>query len=138
MDEDEHAVPAAAPISEQTVPIIAQPAPPSSRNGHARGRSISEKDNSLAGRISRATERMRSASRGRTSSILGTKIQSPEQTSPYESVLSSAAYSSLPPATPHMIERHPREVRATYQQQQQQQQQQQAAYPTGLLESEMF
>lgn len=134
MDEDDN-VPVAAPISESTVPIIAAPAPPSSRNGHARGRSVSEKDNSIAGRISRATERMRSASRGRNSSVLGSRTMSPEQTSPYESVMNNANYASPPAAAgnPQMIERHPREVRAAYQQQQARD-----AYPTGLLESEMI
>ncbi|KAI0137207.1 hypothetical protein BJ170DRAFT_678061 [Xylariales sp. AK1849] len=138
MDEDDGAVPTAAPMGDATVPIIAPPAPKShSRsNSHARGRSINEKlDNSIAGRISRATERMRSASRGRNST-LGNRTKSPEQTSPYESVLPPVSYNPIPAAN-QQIERHPREVRAAYQQQQQQQQQQQI-YATGLLESEMF
>ncbi|KAH8156690.1 hypothetical protein CIB48_g11557 [Xylaria polymorpha] len=89
MDEEEQqqpgqTIPAAAPMNESIVPIIAPPAPPSSRNGHNRGRSAN--DNSIAGRFNRATERMRSASRGRSNSILGARTKSPEQTSPYESV----------------------------------------------------
>ncbi|KAF7517272.1 hypothetical protein G7054_g13866 [Neopestalotiopsis clavispora] len=152
MDEDEQhsdgpgmaPPPAAIPISEATVPIIAPPAPRS--QSHARGRSFSEKDNSIAGRISRATERMRSASRGRSNSILGSRTKSPEQTSPYESLLPPVSYKAPRieqeqqqlqqiPREPQMIERHPREVRAAYQQQQQQQQQ---AYTIGINEGEMF
>ncbi|KAI1858588.1 hypothetical protein JX265_010681 [Neoarthrinium moseri] len=136
MDDDDQVVPTAAPISEATVPIIAPPAPPqhARSSSHARGRSISDKDNSIASRISRATERMRSASRGRSNSILGSRTKSPEQTSPYESVLPPVSYTA-PQAvsSPQMVERHPREVRAAYQAQQQQQ-----SYGTGLLENEMF
>ncbi|KAK5660927.1 hypothetical protein OQA88_12301 [Cercophora sp. LCS_1] len=93
MDEDEKstpaAVPVALPISENTVPVIAPPVPTASRNGHVRGRS--SVDNSIAGRFSRATERMRSASRSRT----GTRpdmqrIKSPEMMPP-------APYESVPP-----------------------------------------
>ncbi|KAI0025253.1 hypothetical protein F4780DRAFT_768476 [Xylariomycetidae sp. FL0641] len=119
MDEEEQdaMVPAAAPMHESIVPIIAPPAPPSSRNGHNRGRSNT--DNSLAGRISRATERMRSASRGRTSSILGSRTKSPEQTSPYESVPPPGGYAGqTSPQAPSQLERHPREVRAAYHHQQ--------------------
>ncbi|KAK9778735.1 hypothetical protein SCAR479_04358 [Seiridium cardinale] len=137
-EEDNKDIPTAIPVGETKVPIIAPPAPRSA--SHARGRSISDKDNSIAGRFTRATERMRSASRGRSNSILGSRTMSPEQTSPYESVLPATSYA--PPqqqqqqqqaSQPQTIERHPREVRAAYQQQQKQQ-----AYPTGLLESEMF
>ncbi|KAB5586101.1 hypothetical protein GE09DRAFT_1235129, partial [Coniochaeta sp. 2T2.1] len=82
MDDDAPApvpVPVAAPVSDAHVPIIAPPAPPSSRNGHRRGRS--SVDNSIAGRISRATERMRSASRS------GRTTKSPESAvAPYESI----------------------------------------------------
>lgn len=171
MDDDDQQqqqnsnAPAAAPMSEATVPIIAAPAPPAARNGngngngngHSRGRSITESSSSIAGRISRATERLRSASRGRNTnngSALGRGTKSPDSTSPYE---------SLPPVSynggQHIavqqqqqqlqmqlqlqqqqqqqnIERHPREVRAAYQQQQQQQQQRE--FGTGLLESEMI
>jgi hypothetical protein len=91
MDDDETApppppsVPVAAPVSDAHVPIIAPPAPPSSRNGHHRGRS--SVDNSIAGRISRATERMRSASRSRTNTPGLNRTKSPETTSaPYESI----------------------------------------------------
>ncbi|KAL2126625.1 hypothetical protein VTI74DRAFT_520 [Chaetomium olivicolor] len=55
-------IPAAIPVSEATVPIISPPNPPP-RHGHSRGRSSA--DNSIGARISRATERMRSASRTR-------------------------------------------------------------------------
>lgn len=120
MDEDDN-VPAAVPANDANVPILAAPAPPQTR--HARGRSISDKENSIASRISRATDRMRSASRGRNSSTLGSRTKSPEQTSPYESVLPPVSYTS-PTTTPSnafgggpsMTERHPREVRAAYHQ----------------------
>lgn len=79
-------VPVAIPVSEAIVPIIAPPAPPSSRNAHHRGRS--SVDNSIAGRISRATERMRSASRSRTNTPALSRTKSPEISppAPYESV----------------------------------------------------
>ncbi|KAI1156569.1 hypothetical protein F4825DRAFT_446422 [Nemania diffusa] len=157
MDEDDQpqqqqqvqaaaAIPAAAPMHESTVPIIAAPAPPSSRNGHHRGRSAN--DNSIAGRLSRATGRMRSASRGRSSSILDGRTKSPDQTSPYESVPppppppAPVGYNSppLPPlagqavqaqaALQASVERHPREVRMAYQQQQE--------VGSGLHRSEMI
>jgi len=60
------------------------PAPTSSRNGHHRGRS--SVDNSIGARITRATERMRSASRNRTRDN-NPRVKSPETISaPYESV----------------------------------------------------
>ncbi|KAF2963749.1 hypothetical protein GQX73_g9825 [Xylaria multiplex] len=139
MDEEEQdsTAPAAAPMQESVVPIIAPPAPPSSRNGHNRGRSNT--DNSIAGRFNRATERMRSASRGRSNSILGARTKSPDQTSPYESVPPPpppVGYTSPPPpplAQPPQlqnVERHPREVRMAYQQQQE--------VGSGLHQSEMI
>ncbi|KAI0479169.1 hypothetical protein GGR56DRAFT_365298 [Xylariaceae sp. FL0804] len=136
MDDDQDVVvPAATPMTEATVPIIAPPAPPGAAR-HSRGRSTT--DNSLAGRIGRAAERMRSASRPRTGSILGSRTKSPEQTSPYESVQPLTAYSNHGPqqpaaAAPSQLphERHPRDVRATYQQQQQE-------VGSGLHRSEMI
>ncbi|CAJ2511669.1 Uu.00g072940.m01.CDS01 [Anthostomella pinea] len=132
MDEDDQssAIPAATPMHESVVPIIAPPAPPSSRNGHNRGRSNT--DNSIAGRISRATERMRSGSRGRTSSVLGKGNKSPEQTSPYES-LPPVSYNGHASTPSQQVERHPREVKAAYQHQQQQQ-----TFGNGLHHSEMI
>jgi hypothetical protein len=60
------------------------PAPTSSRNGHHRGRS--SVDNSIGARITRATERMRSASRNRTRDN-NPRVKSPETIlAPYESV----------------------------------------------------
>ncbi|KAI1129836.1 hypothetical protein F5Y10DRAFT_143280 [Nemania abortiva] len=149
MDEEEQGqgqgqtmIPAAAPMHESTVPIIAPPAPPSSRNGHRRGRSVT--DNSIAGRLSRATGRMRSASRGRSNSILDGRTKSPDQTSPYESVPPPpppsvpVGYNSPPPPPPppsqgpqSAVERHPREVRMAFQQQQQE-------VGSGLHRSEMI
>ncbi|KAI1494297.1 hypothetical protein F5X96DRAFT_10740 [Biscogniauxia mediterranea] len=140
MDEEDQAqaqAPAVAPMHEATVPIIAPPAPPSSRNGHNRGRSVT--DNSIAGRLSRATERMRSASRGRTGSVLGGRTKSPETSSPYESVQPPVSFNAQSIAAAAaaanqqmLIERHPREVKAAYQQQQQQE------VGSGLHQSEMI
>lgn len=59
MDDEESAPVAAAP-NDGMVPVIAAPAPPS--RGHRRGRSSG--DGSLSRRLSKATERLRSASRG--------------------------------------------------------------------------
>ncbi|KAI1754918.1 hypothetical protein F4782DRAFT_538928 [Xylaria castorea] len=132
MDEEDQgpAIPAAAPMNESIVPIIAPPAPPSSRNGHNRGRSAN--DNSIAGRFNRATERMRSASRGRSNSILS--VPAPPQPVGY----SSPPLPPPPPPPPvpynnltsQTMERHPREVRMAYQQQQE--------VGSGLHRSEMI
>lgn len=72
------------PLSETTVPVIAPPNPP---RGHNRGRS--SVDHSIAGRISRATERMRSASRSRNNSSVVSRTKSPTEPPmimPYESI----------------------------------------------------
>ncbi|KUI58644.1 hypothetical protein VP1G_05899 [Cytospora mali] len=61
------------PLSETTVPVIAPPNP----RGHNRGRS--SVDNSIAGRISRATERMRSGSRSRNNSSVVSRTKSPSE-----------------------------------------------------------
>ncbi|EQK97383.1 hypothetical protein OCS_06904 [Ophiocordyceps sinensis CO18] len=63
MDDDDNAPVVAAP-NDGMVPVIAPPAPPS--RGHRRGRSSG--DASLSGRLSKATERLGSASRGRKES----------------------------------------------------------------------
>ncbi|KAI1438958.1 hypothetical protein GGR50DRAFT_212957 [Xylaria sp. CBS 124048] len=124
-EDQEPAIPAAAPMHESAVPIIAAPALPSSRTSHNRGRSAT--DNSIAGRFTRATERMLPTSRGRSNSVLTSRTKSPEQTSPYESVTIPLAggYNSPPPPPPppsqpmsQTVERHPREVRMAYQRQQ--------------------
>lgn len=82
MDEDENA-PAAAP-NDGMVPVIPPPAPPASKGSHNRGRSAGETSSSLSGRFSKATERLRSASRGRKESLRGNKP--PPVEAPYESV----------------------------------------------------
>lgn len=73
------------PLAETTVPVIAPPAPPASR-GHNRGRS--SVDNSIAGRISRATERLRSSSRSRNNGSVVSRTKSPVEgiMAPYESI----------------------------------------------------
>ncbi|CCC07467.1 unnamed protein product [Sordaria macrospora k-hell] len=70
-----------APIPKEIVVPILSPPAPSSRNGHARGRSSI--DNSIGGRISRVTERMRSASRSRGAMR---DNQTAPMVAPYESV----------------------------------------------------
>ncbi|KKY30023.1 putative idc1 protein [Diaporthe ampelina] len=87
MDNDEPSQPehgqSVQPLSETAVPVIAPPNPP---RGHHRGRS--SVDNSIAGRISRATERMRSGSRSRNNSSVVSRTKSPIEggTAPYESI----------------------------------------------------
>jgi hypothetical protein len=78
------------PGTSSTPAPIEPPAPTSSRNGHHRGRS--SVDNSIGARITRATERMRSASRNRTRDN-NPRVKSPETIAPYESV---------PPLSYHM------------------------------------
>ncbi|KAH6850887.1 hypothetical protein B0I37DRAFT_306973 [Chaetomium sp. MPI-CAGE-AT-0009] len=125
-------IPSAIPVSEATVPIISTPNP---RNGHNRGRS--SVDNSIAGRISRATERMRSASRSR-----GTpSIKSPE-------LVGGAPYESVPPPPPPAPSHPPVSMgmhyrvqnQVVYQQVQAQVAQQEGRneYRTGLHQSEMI
>ncbi|KAI1388939.1 uncharacterized protein F4822DRAFT_429555 [Hypoxylon trugodes] len=128
-------VPVSNPPSSAAIAVS-----PSSRSGRGHTRGSSFTDNSIAGRISRATERMRSASRGRTSSILGSRTKSPDTANmPYESV--------PPPVSMHNngggytspvdrqsqqlqgVERHPREVRAAYQERE---------FGSGLHASEMI
>lgn len=109
-------VPVAIPVSEATVPILSPPAPPTPKSNHQRGRSSI--DNSISSRISRVTDRVRSASRSRTNSSMLSR-KSPElanQTSPYESIGPPVSFSA----------------RAVAQVQQQQRTQ------TGLQPSEMF
>nr|CAD21189.1 hypothetical protein [Neurospora crassa] len=71
-----------APIPKEIVVPILSPPAPSSRNGHARGRSSI--DHSIGGRISRVTERMRSASRSR--GAMRDNQAAPMIPAPYESV----------------------------------------------------
>jgi hypothetical protein len=80
MDEDDSAPMAAAP-NDGMVPVLSPPAPPSLK-GHSRGRSNGE--SSISSRFSKATERLRSASRGRKES--GRGVKSPPIEAPYESV----------------------------------------------------
>lgn len=125
MDDDQPLspppVPVAASLSDQHVPIIAPPAPPSSRNGHHRGRSSI--DNSIAGRISRATERMRSASRSRAAPGLAGRINSPDT--------GSAPYESVPPPPPPPLSFQARAAMSPPMHIQ-------GEYKTGLHESEMI
>lgn len=78
--------PIVVPSTEITVPVLPPPAPPSAK-GHSRGRSAT--DNSIAGRISKATERLRSASRTRKDAYRGHRSPEP---APYESVLPPMSY----------------------------------------------
>jgi hypothetical protein len=119
----------AAPQPAQTQPLssptlvteTSMPPPSHSRTNsisHNRGRSVN--DNSLSGRFSRATERIRSASRGRKDggSPVIVRTLSPQEVSPYDVVNNWGSISEtnivLGPgrsvnATP-ATERHPREV----------------------------
>lgn len=145
MDEDDQNAAAPAPVlapvsvpepTPELIRVTSPVSPPSSRNGHNRGRSFT--DNSLAGRISRATERMRSASRGRTNSILGNRTKSPDTTNvPYESVMPPMAMGGNGYVSPvsqqprDNVERHPREVRAAYRERERE-------FGSGLHASEMI
>lgn len=89
MDEDEenNDPPAAAPM-DGIVPVLAAPAPPSKGHsrGHSRGRSQGD-TGSISGRLSKATERLRSASRGRKDGMRGGHMKSPPMPeAPYESI----------------------------------------------------
>jgi len=86
---------------------------------HTRGRS--QNDNSISGRISRATERMRSASRGPPPQLSRTKsppVSPPMIAAPYESiptakwVLDQIQNRQAYQAAASTTERHPREVKA--------------------------
>lgn len=123
-------IPITIPTSEVAVPILSPPAPPSSRNGHSRGRS--SVDNSIGGRFARATERMRSASRG------AARTKSPEiMYAPYETAIPGM------PAMPINVNAA-NNYRGTNNQVVQQVQAQMAAqqardeYRTGLHQSEMI
>ena len=83
MDEDESSAPAAAP-NDGMVPVLAPPAPPGSK-GHSRGRSAGDSNASKSGRFSKATDRLRSASRGRKDHA-ARAARSPPVEAPYESV----------------------------------------------------
>ena len=141
MDDDDQAppppppapssVPVASPLSESVVPILSPPAPPSAKgvssptSGHHRGRS--SVDNSLSGRFSRATERMRSGSRNRTTPSSMVPRRSPETaTSPYDS------FHSGPPVS------FSNSRAAAVQHMDQQQIHVQNDYRTGLHKSEMI
>lgn len=82
MDNDDDPQQQVVPLAETTVPVIAPPAP----RGHHRGRS--SVDNSIAGRISRAAERLRSSSRSRNNSSVVSRTKSPVDniSVPYESI----------------------------------------------------
>lgn len=83
---DDEATQAPAPIhippTEIMVPIIPPPAPPSVK-GHNRGRSVTDAS-SISGRISKATERLRSASRSRKDTNM--RAQKSPEFAPYESI----------------------------------------------------
>jgi hypothetical protein len=108
MDEPDRssAIPVAATRDSYAVPILSAPLPPERRStigqqqqpqSHHRGRA--SVDNSIAGRISRATERIRSASRGRQSaSHLINRTKSPEDVPGMPSMGGQVApYESIPP-----------------------------------------
>ena len=77
-------IPTATPISEATVPILSPPHPPrmGSATGHRGRSSVDNTGGSIGSRVSRAAERMRSASRSRGAGAGGLEIGPP---APYES-----------------------------------------------------
>ena len=79
-DDDEESGPMIAVPNDYMVPVIPPPAPRSAK-GHNRGRS--QGDGSISGKFSKATERLRSASRGKKEA---TRIRSPPIEAPYESI----------------------------------------------------
>ncbi|KAK2032306.1 hypothetical protein LX32DRAFT_691009 [Colletotrichum zoysiae] len=85
MDDDEPAPASMAAPMDTTVPVLPPPAPPASK-GHSRGRSFTERDNSIAGRISKATDRFRSGSRPRKEASSRPRGQEDYEYAPYESV----------------------------------------------------
>lgn len=82
MDDDDAIPVATAAPNDGMVPVIPPPAPPASK-GHARGRSIGD-SSSIAGRFSKATERLRSGSR--SSRRETSRMRSPHVEAPYESI----------------------------------------------------
>ncbi|KAK6226007.1 idc1 protein [Colletotrichum tabaci] len=119
--DDDKPVPAttAAPM-DTTVPVLSSPAPPTSK-GHIRGRSFTERDSSLAGRLSKATDRFRSGSRTRKEPSSRPRGQDDYEYAPYESVLMPTTYGRddmrSPPAMTAMTQK---------------------GLPTGLHQSEMI
>ncbi|KFA79026.1 hypothetical protein S40288_00598 [Stachybotrys chartarum IBT 40288] len=96
MDDDDTApVVAVAAPNDGMVPVLPPPVP--SQRGHSRGRSNGG-DSGIAGRISKATERLRSASRGRKDTQR--TVKSPPIEAPYESIpasLHNQRYVKSPP-----------------------------------------
>ncbi|KAK3946098.1 hypothetical protein QBC46DRAFT_414819 [Diplogelasinospora grovesii] len=117
---------------------VVPPQPTSTRNGHHRGRSSI--DNSIGARLSRATERMRSASRnrtrdGNTSNIAGlSRTKSPEiqVLAPYESV------PSMPQQLSYQQQLQMRDQMRSPPLQQQQQQQQQGQLPQSQYNQQAY
>ncbi|KAJ3950567.1 uncharacterized protein N0V96_001717 [Colletotrichum fioriniae] len=86
MDDDDVIQTTIAAPMDTTVPVLPPPAPPVSKGGHSRGRSFSERDNSIAGRFSKATDRFRSGSRNRKELSARPRGQEDYEYAPYESV----------------------------------------------------
>jgi hypothetical protein len=122
MDEEEEkvtlpAAPASASPTKLVLEIPAPPQPQFARNSISHSRGRSENDNTLTGRLSRAAERLRSASRGRNASPMVERTRSPQELSPYESIppmwsTTRSANATPAAATGVVAERHPREVKA--------------------------
>ncbi|KAL2759660.1 hypothetical protein ACRALDRAFT_1067593 [Sodiomyces alcalophilus JCM 7366] len=90
VDDDEQPATVAAPM-DTTVPVLAPPAPRSSKSSHSRGRSFTDRDrdHGFTSRFSKATERLRSASRGRKEAgalRMRSPVDGSAQVAPYESV----------------------------------------------------
>lgn len=101
MDDDE--------TSGNDAPLDTGP-PVSVPKGHSRGRSIG--DSSISGRFSKATERLRSASRSRKDAV---RIRSPPFEAPYESIPMPRQLKSPPPVSyDYEIMRTPVDVRSKH------------------------
>jgi hypothetical protein len=111
MDDDEDKPDVPNPVSEPP-PAPSQQQHSNRTISHNRGRS--ENDNTLTGRFSRAAERLRSASRGKSPALERTR--SPQENSPYESLPPlwnpPRSMNNTPQVQTGNVERHPREVKA--------------------------
>ncbi|KAK1987802.1 hypothetical protein LZ30DRAFT_777246 [Colletotrichum cereale] len=114
MDDDEPAPATMDAPMDTTVPVLPAPAPPASK-GHSRGRSFTERDSSIAGRISKATDRFRSGSRPHKEPSSRPRGQDDYEYAPYESVPNYGRDGMRSP--PHMVQK---------------------SLPTGLHQSEMI
>ena len=108
-------------VMDDEAPAPTRTTPPQEAHVHGHTRGRSQNDNSISSRLSRATERMRSGSRGPPPQLSRTKSPpvSPPMTAPYESIPTTKWVidhvqnrPSYQAAAPPTTERHPRDVKA--------------------------